>query len=266
MSARTRSIRWLTVAVMALVSAGCAAADPVGRWQFTPEHVREKGAANLAGNAAVADAGKTKALRFDGSTSAVTVAGKTFASRTSKSQMTVEAWVRIDEFRRWSRFAGVFARQGNRRRGWFIGTHYHRFVFALETDGGKGGVTDLHSAGSAHLGHWYHVAATYDGAHMRLYVNGLLVGESAARTGGIRIPPNTPFSMGDYHNGSEFYPLKGALHEVRVYDTPLTQTQIQKHYAAKSKRLAAAPRSSCPAASAATWCSSGTRRSPSGGA
>ena len=236
------------VAAVLLTSVGCAGAGPppVGQWTLTPEHVNKSEVAGLAAGpaakithkVAIIDAGKTKALGLDGSPNAIQADDKDFAAKFLKKNFTAEAWVRIDEFRRWSRFAGVFARQGNKRLGWFIGTHYHRFVFAL---GSKTRTIDLHSGGSAHPGHWYHVAGSYDGKQMRLYVNGLIVAESTAVTGDVVLPANTPFSMGNYHNGVEFYPLKGALHEVRVYDKVLTTKQIQRHYASKSELLGAAP-------------------------
>ena len=252
MNTRARLTGWSYVAVTAAMvlfaSVGCAGTGPapVGQWVFTPEHVKETTVAGLAGGPAariarkvpVADAGDTKALQLDGGANAIQVPSKEFAEKFLKKKFTAEAWVRVDQFHRWSRFAGVFARQHNKRLGWFIGTHYHRFVFALGT---KTRTIDLHSGGSAHPGHWYHVAGTYDGKRMQLYVNGLVVAESTDVAGDVVLPANTPFSMADYHNGAEFYPLRGALHEVRVYNQVLTKKQIQKHYAAKARLLEAAP-------------------------
>jgi len=248
MNTRTSLLGLISALAVLTACTGCVAAGPkpVGQWVFTPEHTRGSGLVVLTGGPAakitrrvrVIDAGETQALQFDGGANAVQVADPAFLPKLPKSRFTAETWVRIDGFRRWSRFVGVFARQENRRKGWFIGTHYHRFVFSL---GAERGMTDLHSGGSAHAGQWVHVAGTYDGERMRLFVNGLLAGESTAQTGEVKLPTGTPLSMGDYHNGAEFYPLRGALHEVRVYDQALSEKQIRRHYLAKARLLAAAP-------------------------
>ena len=66
---------------------------------------------------------------------------------------------------------------------------------------------------------WAHLAATYDGANVRLYVNGVQVGISA-QTGTIGTT-TTPLWIG----GSQY--LSGVIDEVRIYNVALTQAQIQ---------------------------------------
>ncbi|MCE9546366.1 MAG: hypothetical protein K8T25_12710 [Planctomycetia bacterium] len=233
----------------AAASAPAAEQQPLGQWIFTPGAMHDLEVRAQAGTipgklqrkTPLADAGQTMALQCDGGANAVTVGDKLSPAAELRTRLTAEAWVRIDEFRRWSRFVGVVARQQDQRKGWFIGTHEHRFVFALGAEGTKGQMTDLHSGGSAHPGHWYHVAGTYDGHVMRLYVNGLLVGESKAETGAVVLPTDTPLSIVDYHDGAEFYPLRGMLHEVTVYNQALSEAEIRQHYVAKAKLLTAAP-------------------------
>lgn len=232
--------------VACLAVHGVAAEDkPLGQWTFTSQHVKDNVVGDAAGQspAKIARAvplvkvGETEAMQFDGGANSVSLANDAPASRLTKN-FSAEAWAKVDRFERWSRFAGIMARQNDQRKGWVIGTHYHRFVFSLGTDKG---MTDLHSGGSAHAGNWYHVVGTYDGETMRLYVNGLLVGESKERTGDALLPVDTPFSMVDYHDGAEFYPLKGALHEVCAYDRVLSAAEIRDRYFAKAKALEAAP-------------------------
>ena len=66
---------------------------------------------------------------------------------------------------------------------------------------------------------WAHLAATYDGANVRLYVNGVQVGISA-QTGTIGTT-TTPLWIG----GSQYF--SGVIDEVRIYNVALTQAQIQ---------------------------------------
>ena len=72
------------------------------------------------------------------------------------------------------------------------------------------------------LNTWTFLAATYDGASMKIYVNGVLV-KSKAQTGTIA-EVNAPLKIGGDWSGEMF---TGIIDEVRVYNVALTQTQIQ---------------------------------------
>ena len=70
---------------------------------------------------------------------------------------------------------------------------------------------------------WTHLASTYDGTAVRLYVNGNLV-SSTARTGNITTSSN-PLQIGSDSIFGQYF--AGLIDEVRVYNTALTLTQIQ---------------------------------------
>ena len=70
---------------------------------------------------------------------------------------------------------------------------------------------------------WTYLALTYDGATVRLYVNGTQVA-SAAHTGSIATSTNPLQIGGDSIYGQYF---TGMIDEVRVYNTALTAAQIQ---------------------------------------
>src|SRR6266446_866464 len=70
---------------------------------------------------------------------------------------------------------------------------------------------------------WTHLATTYDGATLRLYVNGVQV-SSMAKTGSILTSTNPLQLGGDSIYGQYF---QGMLDEVRVYNVALTAAQIQ---------------------------------------
>jgi hypothetical protein len=77
------------------------------------------------------------------------------------------------------------------------------------------------------LNGWSHLAATYDGSALRLYVNGTLVktfalpGRLWVTEGPLRIGGNSP----SIPYGGQFF--KGAIDEVRVYNRALSQADIQ---------------------------------------
>jgi hypothetical protein len=86
------------------------------------------------------------------------------------------------------------------------------------------GNNDIGRQGTAALAAntWTHVAATYDGATLRLYINGAQVattsiaGSIAATTGALRIGGNS--AWGEY--------FAGMIDEVRIYSRVLTAAEI----------------------------------------
>ena len=70
---------------------------------------------------------------------------------------------------------------------------------------------------------WTHVALTYDGATLRLFVNGTQVA-SRATTGAIQTTDNPLWIGGNSPYGEYF---TGLIDEVRVYNRALTQAEIQ---------------------------------------
>jgi Concanavalin A-like lectin/glucanases superfamily len=71
---------------------------------------------------------------------------------------------------------------------------------------------------------WSDVAVTYDGATLRLYVNGRQV-SSQATTGTIQTPSNPLWIGGNRPYGENF---RGLIDEIRVYDHALSENEIRR--------------------------------------
>ncbi|HCN51060.1 MAG TPA: hypothetical protein DIT10_18540 [Chryseobacterium sp.] len=71
---------------------------------------------------------------------------------------------------------------------------------------------------------WYHVAATYDGASMKIYINGVL-DASKSQTGSVS--SNGAFNVGYLYNTSRNF--NGKVDEVRVWKRALSQTEISQN-------------------------------------
>ena len=82
-----------------------------------------------------------------------------------------------------------------------------------------------HSHGTAILtvGRWTHLALTYDGANLRFYVDGALTGTTPT-TGSIASSA-TALTIGSDPFYGQYY--AGLIDEIRIYNTALTQAQIQ---------------------------------------
>ena len=157
------------------------------------------------------------ALVFNGSTSVVTVADA--ASLRLTIGMTLEAWVK----------PAVTA------TSWRDVIYKGNDNYYLEGSSSSGGVpaagvtlapsTGVNAYASSALAAnvWTHLAETYDGNNLRLYVNGVQV-SLAAGTGNILTSPNALEIGGDHLYGQHF---QGTIDEIRIYNTALTPTQIQ---------------------------------------
>ena len=86
-----------------------------------------------------------------------------------------------------------------------------------------GTIQTLTSATTLTAGTWYHVAATYDGIKMRLYINGA-PDDSMAVTGYVWA--KGPFYIGRDSVTSATSYLNGSVDEVRVWATARTQPEI----------------------------------------
>ena len=73
------------------------------------------------------------------------------------------------------------------------------------------------------VGSWTHVALTYDGSLLVLYVNGVQVASTAVS--GLIQASSSPLWIGGNQPYGEYF--KGLIDDVRVYNRALSQAEIQ---------------------------------------
>jgi glucose/arabinose dehydrogenase/PKD repeat protein len=154
------------------------------------------------------------ALVFDGSSAFVSISDA--ASLDLTSAMTLEAWV-------------YPTRSG---AGWGDVVYKANDAYYLDGSstnsgfpaaGGTFTASPLYSTAALPQNTWSHLAATYDGTTLRLYVNGTQVA-SKAQTGAIQTS-SLPLTIGgDVPNGQNY---TGRIDEVRVYNRALSVAEIQ---------------------------------------
>ena len=77
---------------------------------------------------------------------------------------------------------------------------------------------------------WNHIALTYDGDTLRLYLNGELAGE--CKIGRKRVPGRHGLAIGRRQdNSGDGYHFRGAVDEIRVYDRALTAVEVRERFA-----------------------------------
>jgi hypothetical protein len=148
-----------------------------------------------------------------------------------KRAFTVSAWAQVEEPARWGGLIGRLQDNGELEKGWLLGYVDDRFCFALSTTGaddGDGKLTYLKAGAPFERSRWHHVAATYDGATMRLYVDGVEAARSGEQSGDILHPETAPYVIGCYRDDNEHYPLAGALQHLRVYRRALDAAAIEQ--------------------------------------
>jgi Concanavalin A-like lectin/glucanases superfamily/Bacterial Ig-like domain len=163
------------------------------------------------------------------------------------SGATVEAWVKRAKTG-WQVVAGKPGNGQSRFENyalWFDSSNFLRAFF------GNGLAYASISSATPLDTNWHHVAATYDNATIRLYIDGALNASGAAS---VQLTPNTqPMNVGrDQFNS---YYFGGRLDEVAVYPTALSAARISRHYEIGSGVDVAPPAvtiSSAPAVSNST--------------
>ncbi len=91
-----------------------------------------------------------------------------------------------------------------------------------------GGVPHTVSGGTVGVGTWHHLAATWDGATLRLHVDGVQV-DSTAAAGVLANDPANRLTVGNVAAGDR--PLAGALDHVQVRHQALPADAIVTHHA-----------------------------------
>ncbi len=152
------------------------------------------------------------ALSFNGTNAHVTVADSSSLDLTTG--MTLEAW--------------VFPTAGGGWRDVMYKGQDDIYYLMSSSSGGQpatGGTfaSPLFGPSALPLNAWSHLAATYDGQTLRLFRDGQQVA-SRAQTGPITVSTGALTIGGDALYGQRF---AGRIDDVRVYNTALTQQQIQ---------------------------------------
>ncbi len=175
----------------------------VSRWVFqdgaragkTVRDLAGGQAATLIGGAKLERVGNRQALKLDGSTSAL-ITGDLSDAGLPTEKFSVEAWVRVDAPHAWGGIIGAIQDNGSYEKGWLLGFVNNRFSFALNGKRGDDRLNYMTADQDFIPGQWYHLAATYDGATMKLHVNGKVAATSNSQSGAVQYPPHAFYEIG----------------------------------------------------------------------
>jgi hypothetical protein len=171
------------------------------------------------------------AMDFNGRSNFIDVGSPSLGAT---NKFSVTAWVRWDTIpsggNSWANIVcyNTKAGYGSGDNGLFWLQHNSdntKFEFALQTTSGR---KFIYSTTAPQKGVWYHLAGTYDGTKMYIYVNGVLE-NSSSQTGNIATVSNTALMIGQWANGGGYSRrFNGQIDEVSIWTKELTVTDIKK--------------------------------------
>lgn len=166
------------------------------------------------------------AVTMNGSNQRVAVPHDTSINPTGP--FTAEAWVNASSEQTGAAVVCplAFWTQQTGRTGWLIYQASNGWNLRMYNGINNDTAVNITGGGVPVLGAWYHVAAIYDGANARLYVNGVLAGEQPAAA----YVPNAagPLSIGARSDGNFWF--SGSVDEVAVYPIALSAADILTRY------------------------------------
>ena len=167
---------------------------------------------------------------FDGASNRIELyKGAPTGTALPTKELTIEVWAKIETRASWTGILNYVQDNGSYERGFFLGVVDGRIggYIATVREGGSPRYDWISWDDYFELGRWYHIAFTYDGANMKLYIDEALVRESSQAYGDIAYPEQSTFAIGAFMDDNELEHIKGAIREVRLYGRALSSDEIK---------------------------------------
>jgi len=160
------------------------------------------------------------ALNFDGVDDYVNLGNNIDAVLQNTNLITVEAWINPSTTSNLGVIAGNFNTQNNNGMQFLLRRDNNLFTFWV--DGGSG-FQNVTSIGTPTINVWQHIAGTWDGSSLKIYINGVLDNTTQNITGAFNMEANNIWIGTD--NSGEYF--TGSMDEMRIWNTARTPAQIQ---------------------------------------
>lgn len=162
-----------------------------------------------------------KALNFDGINDRVEIGSSLNTILSSSNKITVEAWVNPTSI---SGLDCIIGNYNTSATGMQFLLRKDNSNYAFYVDNGSG-FTSVTSAATATAGVWQHVAGSWDGSLLKVYVNGVLSNTATLTGTNIKSSLNTIW-LGTNSLSESF---DGSIDEARIWNRALCQGEIQNN-------------------------------------
>ncbi len=245
----SKKLIFLAFLIVVIIVNGRVSADLVGYWKLDENSgVSAVDSSGYGNNGILIGAtwtgGKSgSALDFDGVDDYVLCAERVGTGPGKYPEMlmpetfTVSCWTKLDNFAYFSSFVGNGMDTSDNECGFFlynwgwVGENEQDFGLAIRTESG---MNYVETPNIYQTNTWYHLAATYDGTNVSIYVNGALVTGPENVGGPIRwisaTSGNYPerFAIGVWLDPGYDLWIDGVIDEVGYWNHVLTEVEIKK--------------------------------------
>jgi acid phosphatase type 7 len=182
--------------------------------QFGPELV--------LGVLPIEEEGDTRGLRFAAAPvpHRLDTKPENIADHRPVKDFTLSTWFTVDTPQPYGALISCIADDGGLESGLALGYRDTRPMVALATrgaDDGDGKLTYLTAEKRLTPGRWHHLAATYDGAELRLFLDGEQVASTLEQSGEILWPLNPETWVGGFKDSNENFPHHGRIGDIKVF-------------------------------------------------
>lgn len=168
--------------------------------------------------------GAYKCLDFDGTDDYVLI--NDHSSLNSDTTITVEAWIKADAYGRNVYDNSIFCKHGwSRGNLGYVLRCGSNGKISFNISDASGTWQEAASASIMETGVWYHVAGSFDGDSVNVYINGELVG-TTLYSGKISPSSGLTARIGDLANGGGRL-FDGMIDEVRVWSTDVDESTLR---------------------------------------
>jgi hypothetical protein len=217
---------------LVLIPAASVRADGpmlAARWNF--DVVSAGQVADLSGNgnsgtingatSVTSQSGFGNAMSFDGIDDYIDCGNN--SSLNVASAITLEAWIYLDSATHWNKIVAKTARDG---LSYSLGISdiYHGVYFALYNSGVQ---TFIPGQTTIPLNKWTHIAGTWDGSTMKIFINKVQQAETQPFNGPIDTTTTNLFIGWEVFGWNPpDYQFDGVIDEVRIWNSALTASQL----------------------------------------
>jgi hypothetical protein len=230
---------------------------PVGYWRFESmkgrivrNEIAQGGDLQVVGNVALVGDAANRAVELGlpgPANSTGFLAGLSTTNQVSRSDYTVEVWVRPSHVHAAAivTLAGISAETHDERPAFYLSLFrpgmktaesptysglrpgWLRFL-NRDPPGGWGTGTPCYSK-KCRSRRWQYIVATKEGPNMRFYIDGVLASEANDSS---TLAPELRLIVGESATTRKTYPFHGQVDELALYKRALTENEIQQHYKA----------------------------------